>query len=145
MSIENERELEERNRELLERLELTHIIESHQQYELLMSKSRKLPIIIKFGAKWCGPCNRIESSWNELICEYADYVDFYSCDVDNNEQTAIWCGAMERIPYFFGLNVDGKVWFTSSILRDEKREIYYDTGKIDYVQTIRNILIKLRE
>jgi thiol-disulfide isomerase/thioredoxin len=30
MSIENERELEERNRELLERLELTHIIESHQ-------------------------------------------------------------------------------------------------------------------
>ena len=42
-------------------------------------------VILKFGAEWCGPCNRIKDTvnkWAELVSKRPD-VSFYFIDVDD--------------------------------------------------------------
>ena len=46
------------------------------------------PAIIDFYASWCGPCQRLSPIIDELAEEYADKVDIYKVNVDDEEELA---------------------------------------------------------
>jgi thioredoxin 1 len=46
------------------------------------------PVLVDFGAEWCGPCKAIEPTLAELANEYEGRMNFYSLDVDQARSTA---------------------------------------------------------
>jgi len=52
------------------------------------------PVIVEFGAAWCGPCKMLEPVLIDLASEYADQVDFFTVDVDQNPDLAMECNVM---------------------------------------------------
>ena len=46
------------------------------------------PVLVEFGAEWCGPCRLLEPVLEELAAEYGDRVDFYTVDVDQSPHLA---------------------------------------------------------
>ena len=46
------------------------------------------PAIIDFYAPWCGPCQRLLPTIEELAQEYEGKVDIYKVNVDNEEELA---------------------------------------------------------
>lgn len=46
------------------------------------------PVVIDFGAEWCGPCKTIAPIIDELANEYKDQVTIGKCDVDANPELA---------------------------------------------------------
>jgi len=58
--------------------------------EKVLKASR--PVLVDFGAVWCGPCKMIEPIVDELSTEYDGKMDFTKMDVDASPQTAIQFG-----------------------------------------------------
>ena len=48
----------------------------------------ELPVMVDFGAEWCGPCKMIAPSVEELALEYAGRLTIAKLDVDTNPQIA---------------------------------------------------------
>ena len=46
------------------------------------------PVLVDFGAGWCGPCKMIEPLVNELAGEYKDRMDFAKVNVDEAPKVA---------------------------------------------------------
>jgi len=59
------------------------------QKDVLQSK---LPIMVDFWAKWCGPCIAAAPVLEELSKEYAGKVSFAKVDVDENGSLAVKYG-----------------------------------------------------
>jgi len=59
-----------------------------QDFETKVLKAEK-PVLVEFGAPWCGPCRLLEPVLEELAGEYGDRVDFYTVDVDQSPQLAM--------------------------------------------------------
>jgi len=51
------------------------------------------PVLLKFEADWCGPCQAMKPAIAELATEYADRVTIATLDIDQNQKT----------PYQFGV------------------------------------------
>jgi thioredoxin 1 len=47
------------------------------------------PVLVEFGAPWCGPCRLLEPVLEELAGAYGDRVDFYTVNVDDSPQLAM--------------------------------------------------------
>lgn len=47
------------------------------------------PVMVEFGAPWCGPCRLLEPVLEELATEYGGRVDFYTVDVDQSSELAM--------------------------------------------------------
>ena len=45
------------------------------------SKENNILVFIKFGAKWCGPCKKIDPFYEDLALKYKESI-FLSIDVD---------------------------------------------------------------
>lgn len=45
------------------------------------------PVVVDFGAKWCGPCKRLEPIVEELAKEYDGKVKIAKFDIDESPKT----------------------------------------------------------
>lgn len=50
------------------------------------------PVLLKFEADWCGPCQAMKPAIAELADEYADRVTIATLDIDQNQKTPYQLG-----------------------------------------------------
>jgi len=65
------------------------------------------PVIVEFGADWCGPCRAVSDLVEELTETHADGLHVVHVDVDDNPKTPSNYG-IKSIPTFLRF-VDGEV------------------------------------
>lgn len=65
-------------------------------FEEAVLKSDK-PVLVDFGAEWCGPCRTLGPIIEELATEYEGRVTVGKVDVDNNQEFAAKYG-VRNIP-----------------------------------------------
>lgn len=53
-----------------------------------------IPVIVDFGAVWCGPCKMLDPVVEELADDWTGKVKFTHIDVDHNPNLAIRFGIM---------------------------------------------------
>jgi thioredoxin 1 len=63
---------------------LVHIQDAEFETKVLNSD---LPVLVDFGAPWCGPCRMIAPIFEELSQEYDGRVVFAKMDTDENPVT----------------------------------------------------------
>lgn len=51
--------------------------------------NQELPVVLDFGATWCGPCKKVSAIMDELANEYEGRVAVLKADVDECEDLAI--------------------------------------------------------
>lgn len=54
----------------------------------------ELPVLVEFGAEWCGPCRQLAPVLSEISREEADRIKIVQLDVDHNPRTAIAYGIL---------------------------------------------------
>lgn len=79
------------------------------QFEEVVLKS-ELPVMVDFGATWCGPCKKVEPVVEEISEEYAGKMIAVKCDVEECSGTAAKYGIMNipSVLYFKGGQVVDK-------------------------------------
>ncbi len=82
-----------------------------------------LPVVIDFGAAWCGPCKMVEPLMEELSKEYEGRVAVGKCDIEANQEIALKYG-IRNIPAILYLKggevVDKQVGATTKAKLEEK-------------------------
>ncbi len=53
-----------------------------------------LPVLVDFGAEWCGPCRSLDPIVQDLAEEYAGRVKILHVNIDENRQTPTKFGIM---------------------------------------------------
>ena len=54
-----------------------------QTFEIDIS-SNELPVVVDFGAEWCGPCKVLDPILEEIAEENKDKVKIYKMNIDEN-------------------------------------------------------------
>lgn len=88
---------------------------SHEFFESLIKKNPTKPhdpvVVVKYSAKWCGPCKRIDMDY---LLGLSNKIVWYECDVDDNDYTPGYCG-VKSIPAFLAIvNGNPQPLFVSS-------------------------------
>ncbi len=76
------------------------------QFEEQVLKS-KLPVMVEFGAAWCGPCKRMEPELEKLALKWKGRMRLVHMDVDENSDLAVQMNVMS-VPTVI-LFVDGEI------------------------------------
>ncbi len=82
-------------------------------------KAVKLPLVLDFGATWCGPCKKIEPILDELSGEYEGRVEFLKVDVGEAPETARSYGVMS-VPTVIFMKSGEPVYRFSGVQSREK-------------------------
>lgn len=91
---------------------MIHHIEHNQLIEEVV-KSNKI-VIVDFFATWCVPCQMMTEVLREIDIDYAEAVEIFKVDVDEQEATALRYGieAMPTLIFFKdGEEVERKVGY----------------------------------
>ena len=65
-------------------------------------------LLVKFGATWCAPCRAIQPTLVEVAESYAEYLDVYSLDVDDDPNVAVEYG-IRSVPTIIFFDAAGEV------------------------------------
>ena len=63
--------------------------------------SQKVPVIVDFGAEWCGPCKQLDPILEQIAQENTDKLKVFKINIDENPLT----------PQKFGLEVSQQLCF----------------------------------
>ena len=63
------------------------VVVNDNNFEQLVLKA-EIPVLVDFGADWCGPCRMLAPIIEELAGEYSSRISFVKLDIDQNPQTA---------------------------------------------------------
>lgn len=63
--------------------------------------------IVKFYATWCGPCKIYGKTWDKVIPDYKDQIDFLNIDVDKDTSGLAAKYKIESIPTTVLIREDG--------------------------------------
>src|SRR5262245_64909248 len=89
-------------------MKLQQVTEKDFEREVLMSE---LPVLVEFGATWCGPCKVVEPELQALAQEYAGRAKVLTVDIDQSPYLARQLG-IQSVPTFLvfhqGRPVTGK-------------------------------------
>lgn len=83
---------------------LPEVNDANFESEVLQSD---LPVLVDFGAAWCGPCKQLAPIVEQISHDYAGKLKVAYVDVDKAQQTAMKFGIMS-VPTLF-LIKGGKV------------------------------------
>ncbi len=90
---------------------MTTYVTNDQDFEKDIS-SQNLPVLVDFGAEWCGPCKQLEPILEEIASANLESLKVYKINIDENPMTPQKFG-VRGIPtlMFFkeGKLVDSKV------------------------------------
>ena len=67
----------------------------------------ELPIVLDFGAAWCGPCKQLAPIMDELSEEYAGRIAVGKCDIEEADDLTMEYG-IRNVPTVIFIK-DGKV------------------------------------
>ena len=99
---------------------LTQVTEKNFEQEVLRSE---LPVLIEFGAEWCGPCKTVAPELEALAAELKDQAHIVAVDIDKAPMLAQQFG-VQSVPAFAvfaeGRPVGGKV---GALTRKQLREL----------------------
>jgi thioredoxin 1/putative thioredoxin len=105
---------------MLPTMALTQITEQNFEHELLRSQ---LPVLIEFGAEWCGPCKTVLPELEALSLELEGKAKVVQIDIDRSPVLAREFG-VQSVPTFIVLHqgrpVGGKV---GALNRNQLREL----------------------
>lgn len=73
----------------------------------VVQPSADRPVIVKFGASWCGPCRMMESELDSLKSKLGSAIDIVKVDIDEREDLSDYYG-IRGIPRTL-VFLDGKV------------------------------------
>ncbi len=76
-------------------MEVTITNENFESY-----KNGELPLVVDFGATWCGPCRMVAPIVEELAKEYDGKLVVGKCDVEEADDVAMEFG-IRNIPSIF--------------------------------------------
>lgn len=65
------------------------------------------PALIDFYAPWCGPCQRLLPTIDELAKEYEGRIDIYKVNVDSEEELAAYF-AIRSVPTLIFIPLQGE-------------------------------------
>lgn len=71
-------------------------------------KASGKPVVVDFGAAWCGPCRHVAPIIEQLADEYKDRIIIGTCDVDQNNALAAQFG-IRSIPTVVFLKPGGEL------------------------------------
>jgi len=60
-------------------------VSGDEMFRSILSKS-KLPVLVKFHAKWCGPCKMMSPHFSALSSELKEEVAFVSVDIEKSRE-----------------------------------------------------------
>ena len=58
------------------------------EFDLVLSEARK-PVLVDFWAPWCGPCRALGPTVEEVGQDFADRMDVYKCNVEQEQDLAM--------------------------------------------------------
>ena len=67
----------------------------------------ELPIVLDFGAAWCGPCKQLAPIIDELSEEYAGHIAVGKCDIEEADDLTMEYG-IRNVPTVIFIK-DGKI------------------------------------
>lgn len=79
--------LQGRHRESVPEVEGVEVAMNEENFQSEALESQT-PVLVDFGATWCGPCRQMEPALAYLSVQYADRVKVGKVDVDENPRIA---------------------------------------------------------
>lgn len=91
--------------------------------QMVLERSRTLPVLIDFWAEWCAPCRMLGPVLEELVGEYAGKIALAKVDVERNQSLASQYGiqSIPAVKIFSGGEVVGE--FVGALPPDQIRTI----------------------
>ena len=65
---------------------MSTIVTTDQTFEKDIT-SNEVPVVVDFGAEWCGPCKVLDPILEEIASENKDKVKIYKMNIDENPMT----------------------------------------------------------